>query len=124
MKPVAMAASVSSLRVLQGECVSSGVTNNIDYSFLPFIREGVVSHAGCDIKVPIWILRDTAACDSYILDSVLPFSEKTDTGHKTLMRGMGMSVLPVPVHQMNLDCELVQGQVHIGGQANITSRWY
>ncbi len=43
MKPVAMAASVSSLRVLQGECVSSGVTNNIDYSFLPFIREGVVS---------------------------------------------------------------------------------
>lgn len=38
----------------------------------------------------------------------------TDTGDKILMGGMGMHVLPVPVHRMCLDCELLQSEVHIG----------
>ncbi len=44
----------------------------------------------------------------------MPFSETTDTGNKILMRGMELNVLPVLLHRMNLDCDLVQGEVSIG----------
>lgn len=33
--------------------------------FLPFMLDGVVSLVGSEMKVPIKILRDTAAYDSY-----------------------------------------------------------
>lgn len=64
--------------------------------------------------MPFRILRDTAAFNSYVLDSILPFSEKIDNGDKILMQGMGISVLPVPEPRVNLDCELVQGEVAVG----------
>lgn len=80
-------------------------------AFVPFIREGVVSLLGSDGKVLIRILRDTGAYDSYIVDSVLPFSSESDTGDCVLSRGMGLSVLPVPLHKLVLDCDLVKGEV-------------
>lgn len=33
-----------------------------------------------DVSVPVKIHRDTGACGSYILSSVLPFSHKSETG--------------------------------------------
>lgn len=107
VKPVTMAASVSSLEVLQDECASSVVADNTDGSSLLFIRDGLDLHAHCDVKVPICILRATVAFDSYSLEFVLPFSKKTDTGDKYLMRGMGMGELPVLMHWMSLNGELV-----------------
>lgn len=49
-------------------------------TFLPFVSDGFVSLVGSGSKEPVKILRDTAAFDSFIQASVLPFSEKSDTG--------------------------------------------
>ena len=103
VKPAALAASVSGLvdvGVRQRDWRESGLTGVIDESYLPFISNGFISLVGSDIQVPVKILRDTGAFDSYVLESVLCFSAKTDTGDKILVRGMGLDVLPVPVHKM------------------------
>lgn len=91
------------------ECSSSGL---VTYS--PFITDGYVSLVGRDEKVPIRILRDTGACDSFILASVLPFSSESDTGDRVLVRGMGLNTLCVPLHTVVLHSELVQGEVILG----------
>lgn len=104
MRPAAMAASSF---VPQVEMKSDAGHVRMDAgleTFLPFVKDGCVRLAGGDKDVHIRTLRDTAAHDSYIQESVLPFSNRTDTGDKIHMRGMGMTVLPVPVHTMYLDC--------------------
>ena len=73
-----------------------------------------MSLVGSDIKVPIKILRDTGAYDSYIVGSVLPLSEEINTGDRVLSCGMGLKILPVPLYKMVLDCQLVKGEVAVG----------
>lgn len=79
-----------------------------------FIRDGFVSLVGSDVKVPVKILRDTAAYDSFLVDSVLPLSSSSDTGDVILSRGIGMTVLPVLLHKVVLGCELVHSEVAVG----------
>eukprot|EP00064_Thunnus_orientalis_P021846 superscaffoldBa00006904_g22014 len=69
---------------------------------------------GSDKKVFVKILRDTGALESYIVESVLPFSSVTDTGKCVLFRGMGMQLLSAPLHQLVLFSDLVQGVVAMG----------
>ena len=83
-------------------------------SFLPFVSKGYVSLIGNPEKVPITILRDTGAFDSFILSSALPFSEETHTGSFLPVLGMGMSVFHVPVHKLMLHCALFDGEVRMG----------
>ncbi len=59
-------------------------------------------------------MRDTAAYDSYMVDSVLPLSSDSDTGDVVLSRGIGLSVLLIPLHKVVLSCKLVQGRVAVG----------
>ena len=104
VKPVALAAPVKSC------CVTDVLTahlcgSEVLASYAPFIRDGSVSLVGSDVRVPVKILRDTGAFDSFIVDSVLPLSEESDT---VLSRGMGLKVLPIPVHRMHIDCDLVK----------------
>ena len=51
-------------------------------------------------KVPIKILRDTGSVESFILQSVLPFSPASDTGQSVLVRGINLNVLSVPLHRV------------------------
>ncbi|XP_030294105.1 uncharacterized protein LOC115594274 [Sparus aurata] len=95
--------------VLQRD-VAAGELN----AFLPFVSSGFVSLVGSDEKVPVKILRDTAAFDSFIQASVLPFSEKSDTGLTIPVLGVGMQILQVPLHNIQLFSDLVQGQVAVG----------
>ncbi|KAK5921567.1 hypothetical protein CgunFtcFv8_018924 [Champsocephalus gunnari] len=85
-----------------------------DPVFSAFVSTGYVSLVGSDISVPVKILRDTASYDSYILSSVLPFSEESGTGDFVRMRGMGMTVVSVPLHSVVLSSGLVQGEVAMG----------
>ena len=64
------------------------------------------------MQVPIKILRDTGALDSFILESVLPFSSRTDGGC-VITLGMGMVPFSVPLHLVP-NCGLVQGEVSVG----------
>ncbi len=82
-------------------------------SYLPFIREGVVSLVGGAKQVRVKILCDTGTFDSFIVTAALPFSDKTDTGAFIPVRGMGMTILCVPRHKMMLSCELFQGEVAV-----------
>ncbi|KAK0152176.1 hypothetical protein N1851_006450 [Merluccius polli] len=63
-----------------------------------FVSDGHVSLLGSGIKVP-----------------------ETDTGDYILMRGMGLTVLPVPLHKLELDCGLVQGEVAMGAEWRVVS---
>lgn len=67
-------------------------TDVIDPGYLPFVSDGFVSLVGVEDRVPVKILRDPGALDSFILDSVLPFSTETYSGTSVGVRGMGLTV--------------------------------
>lgn len=83
-------------------------------TFLPFVSDGYVSLVGSEVKVPVKILRDTAAFNSFIQASVLPFSVESETGGHVPVLGMGMTELQVPLHNIMLHCDLFQGQISVG----------
>lgn len=92
--------------------VSENGTN--DYSgFESFVSDGFVSFGDSDCKVPVKILRDTGATDSFIRASVLPFSEDSDTGDCVIVRGVSLVPLSAPLHKVYLTCGFVEGDVHI-----------
>lgn len=64
----------------------------------------------CETKVPVKILRDTGAFNSFILGKVLPFSLESELGSLVPVRGMGLNVLHVPLDKVMLDCDLFQGE--------------
>lgn len=55
--------------------------------FEAFVSDGFVSLGGNDSKVPVKILKDTGAINSFIRASVLPFSAETDTGDCVIVKG-------------------------------------
>lgn len=77
-----------------------------DYS--AFISDCVVSLPG-QRDVSMKILRDTVALHSFVRESILPFSSESNSGECILMCGMGMTIIPVPVHKLKLTCGLVSG---------------
>jgi hypothetical protein len=111
-KPTALAASV--LHQFTTETLSQAqghVKVHIDPGYLPFVTEGFVSMLGSKNLVPVKILRDTGASESFVLESVLPFSAESDSGNSVLIRGIGLNNLSVPLHKLILDCGLVKGEV-------------
>lgn len=85
-----------------------------DYSgFEAFVSDGFVSLGADGKKVPVKILRDTGATDSFIHASVLPFSDKTDTGDCIIVKGVSLVPLSASLHKVFLSCGLVEGDVHI-----------
>lgn len=44
----------------------------------------------------------------------MPLSKETSTGSAVLVRGLEMSVMEVPLHRINLQSELVTGDVVVG----------
>ncbi len=111
-KGVCMSASVppagGGLRLVRGD----GDAAALD-PYRPFIREGFVSMVGSQTKVPVTILRDTAAFDSFILAGVLPLSDESDTGCSVPVRGIDLNVLLVPMHKVMLSCDLFQGEAEL-----------
>ena len=100
-------------------CVSTPSTSRKDGStsqaFAPFIMSGLVSLPGePSARVPIQILRDTGASQSFILDNVLPFSDKSYTGSSVIVQGFEMGFVNVPLHEMCLFSDLVTGNVTVG----------
>ena len=83
--------------------------------FQPFVFDGSVSFQNYESANPhIKILRDTGTSQSLILANTLPFSEKSDTGKNTLIRGINAQKYTlVPLHNINLQSKLVSGEVQI-----------
>lgn len=86
-----------------------------DPSYKPFILDGLVSLTSdkkdqCKVK----ILRDTGAAQSFILSDVLKFSNDSFCGSSVLVQGIEMGFVPVPLHQVQLQCDLVSGVYRVG----------
>ena len=90
-------------------------SENIREDFEPFVLEGSVSldNNKVDPK-PIKIMRDTCCAQSMILEGSLPFSEVSATGENALIQGIGMDIVSVPLHRINLKSDLISGTVIVG----------
>lgn len=107
-KPVALAVSVVYHSYEQKFCAPCGPTFN------PFVTEGYVGLLGSAEKVPVKILQDTGSSESFVLESILPFSSNSYTGDNVLILGICMDVMSVPPHQLFLQSDLLQGEVEVG----------
>lgn len=86
----------------------------VDPRFKPFVSHGFVSLTGEQSeKVPVTILRDTAAYHSFMLANVLPLSNETSCSSDLLVWGIKMSELHAPLHMIHLHSALVSGQVKV-----------
>lgn len=93
------------------ESESKEFENKGDY--LVFISDGYVSFPGKK-ELAVKILKDTGALHAFVCESIPSFFSDTNTGDFILMRGMGRTIIPVPVHRMELVCGLVTGEVSVG----------
>ena len=81
----------------------------------PFLSDGFVSlNSDFAQSNPITILRDTGASQSLILADTLPFSEKTSSGTSVLIQGVECGFVNVPLHNIYLSSDLVNGPVAVG----------
>lgn len=85
--------------------------------YAPFLTEGTVSLPGFEKTVPVCILRDTGAAQSFLLEGLLPLSDSTATGTHVLVRGFEMGFMEVPLHRIHLSSKLVSGNVVVGVRA-------
>jgi len=53
---------------------------SFDPVYLPYASRGFACFWGSDKKTLVNILRDSAALDSFLFESVLPFSSDSDSG--------------------------------------------
>ncbi|XP_062921899.1 uncharacterized protein LOC134355640 [Mobula hypostoma] len=83
-----------------------------------FTSAGLVSVKERLKPVPVRIWRDTGACQSLILKSVLEFSSETQTG-EVEVKGVGEGTESVPLHQIHLQSNLVSGLVTIGVRSEL-----
>ena len=86
----------------------------------PFVSQGTVSLVGSGEENPVTILRDTGASQSLVLDSVLPFSDQSDTGTKVLLQGVELGTISVPLHKVFLRCNLKTGPIVIGVRSSLS----
>lgn len=86
----------------------------INTIFSPFIMKGNVSLTSTSEKIPVVILWDSAASQSLILNGVLPLSNDTYAGSDVLVQGFGMDFVGLPLHQISLECDLVNGPIVVG----------
>ena len=89
------------------------VESNDEYR--PLISDGLVSLVGEESSVkPVRVLRDTGASQLPLLEGVLPLLGSIYTGSYVLLQGVGVEVISVPLHIVQLTTELVCGPVMVG----------
>ena len=59
-------------------------------------------------------MRDTCYAQSMILERSLPFTEISATSENILIQGIGMDIISVPLHRINLKSDLISGTVIVG----------
>lgn len=59
------------------------------------------------------ILHDSAACHSFMLDSILPLSAETSCKSDLLVWDIKMSATRAPLHMVHLNLPLVTGHVKV-----------
>lgn len=106
-KYVALAVTASEVNNVQKSCSSCVST------FSPFVTDGSVRLLNSTEDVPDKILCDTGLSETFVLESILSFSNDSYTGNNVLIRGIGSNVLSVPLHKIVLHSNLIQGEVEV-----------
>ena len=90
-------------------------TDSVMEIYEPFLSDGFVSlNSDFAQSTPITILRDTGASQSLILADTLPISEKTSSGTNVLIQGVECGFDNVPLPNIYLSSDLVNGPVAVG----------
>lgn len=89
-----------------------GIAGLADFTMV--MMDGFVSLPGDGRKVPLKILRDTAASQSFILDGVLSLGPWSALGLDLTMLGFGIEDLDVPLRKVRLRSDLLSGDVTVG----------
>ncbi len=79
-----------------------------------FISEEFVSLSSESERIPVKILRDTGSSESFVLESLLPFSASSNVGKNVLIWGITLQTLSLPQHKIILKSPLVNGEVIMG----------
>ena len=67
------------------------------------------------------ILRDTRSSKSLLLMNVIDQNDASYTGHKILLQGVNMECSSIPLHIINLECDLIdKNKVTVGGRIKFT----
>ena len=95
-------------------------TDSVMEIYEPFLSDGFVSlNSDFAQSTPITILRDTGASQSLILAHILQFSEKTSSGTSVLIQGAECGFVNIPLHNIYLSSDLVNGPVAVGIQQTL-----
>ena len=90
-------------------------TDSVMEIYEPFLSDGFVSLNSDFVQsTPNTILRDTGTSQSLIFADILPFSEKTSSGTSLLNQGVECGFVTVPLHNIYLSSDLVNGPVSVG----------
>lgn len=111
VKPVAFVVTTSEVPNIQESCSTASST------FSPFVTDGSVRLVNSTEAVPVKVLRDTGSAETFVLESVLAFSNDSYTGNNVLIKGIGLNVMSVPVHKVVLHSDLIQGEVEVAVRA-------
>lgn len=104
-KPVGVIKSVTASPDNQEETDAGGEP---DECFKPFIFPADVSLTGRkEDEHQVTVLRDTACSLSLILSNVLPFNSESACHLSTIVRGVGMRLLPAPMHYVHVNSSLI-----------------
>ncbi len=90
------------------------LSSTVGSAFEPFTSDGMVSfdEAMSEAK-PVCILRDTGSAQSFILESILPFSTRSSCGADVLVKGIDLTVIKVPLHNVFLQSSICSGFVKL-----------
>lgn len=87
---------------------SSTSSRGPDDCFKPFTFEGFVSLTGkSEDRRQVTVPRDIGSSQLFILASAMPFTMNSACDVSTIVRGMGMSFVPVPLHLVYMKSKLV-----------------
>ena len=90
-------------------------TDSVMEIYSPFLSDGFVSlNSDFAQSTHITILRDTGASQYLILADTPPFSEKTSSGTSVLIQGVECGFVNIPLHNIYLSSDLVNGPVVVG----------
>ncbi|KAL2085961.1 hypothetical protein ACEWY4_019281 [Coilia grayii] len=87
---------------------------SLDPLFKGFVSEGSVAVAEGDAGVTVAVLRDTGATQSLLLAGVLDLPESTSLKTSVLVEGVGGVYQSVPLHQVFLRSNIINGLVTVG----------
>ena len=94
-------------RITVNAKVAKYSSDDIHNDVRPFLFDGFVSSAEGENETSIRILRDTVSSKSLLLKNVIDLNDASYTGHNILIQGVNMGCSSIPLHIINLECDLV-----------------